>query len=153
MPYMANQHRLRSIRVLDCPTGSEYDEETFRYFLAIEQARAARANHPLRLLLASLEASPGQTVAFPKTGAVRLFDALRLALRDTDVMGWYRQGHVAGAVLTVPVVQSSGELSEHLERRIGEEVRRRMPSNLARLVRVRVINRAPSESGRERGTA
>jgi hypothetical protein len=153
MTFMANQHRLRSIRVLDCPSGSEYDEETFRYFLGIEQARAARANHPLRLLLATLETSPGQTVPFTKAGASRLFDALRLALRDTDVMGWYRQSHVAGAVLTVPVVSRGAELSEHLERRIGEEVRRRMPSNIARLVRVRVINRAPSESGRERGTA
>jgi hypothetical protein len=153
MSSMANHHRLRAIRVLDCPSGNEYDEETFRYFLAIEQARAARANLPLRLLLATLETSPGQTVPFSKAGAARLFDALRLALRDTDVMGWYRQSHVAGAVLTVPVVARSAELSEHLERRIGEEVRRRMPANLARLVRVRVINRVPSESGRERGTA
>lgn len=150
---MANQHRLRSIRVLDCPSGSEYDEETFRYFLGIEQARAARANHPLRLLLATLETSPGQTVPFPKAGALRLFDGLRLALRDTDVMGWYRQSRVAGAVLTAPVASRGAEFSQHVERRISEELRRRMPSHLARLVRVRVIDLAPSAAGRERGTA
>ena len=149
---MAN-HRPRPIRVLDCPTGREYDEETFRYFLAIEQARAVRASQPVRLLLATLESNPGQTLPFPRAGVSRFFDALRLTLRDTDVMGWYEQGRVAGAVLTVPVGNQSSELAEHLERRIGEELKRRMPSNIARLLRVRVLHRPPSESGRARGTA
>jgi len=149
---MAN-HRPRPIRVLDCPTGREYDEETFRFFLGIEQARAARANQPVRLLLATLESNPGQALPFPRAGVARFFDALRLTLRDTDVLGWYEQGRVAGAVLTVPVGNQTPELVEHLEQRIGEEMRRRMPSNIAKLLRVRVLHRAPSESGRERGTA
>ena len=80
---MPNQHRPRPIRV-HCPSGTEYDEETFTYFLGIEQARAARDGHQLRLLLATIE--PPNHVPFPRAGAVRFFDALRLSLRDTDVM-------------------------------------------------------------------
>jgi RNA polymerase sigma-70 factor (ECF subfamily) len=40
---------------LDCPTGTAYDEETFRYFLAIERARAKASHHTLRLLMATIE--------------------------------------------------------------------------------------------------
>ena len=75
---MPNQHRPKPIRVLDCPVGTEYDEETFTYFLGIEQARAARDGHQLRLLLATIEPTPGHSVPFPRAGAVRFFDALRL---------------------------------------------------------------------------
>ena len=150
---MANQHRPRPIRVLDCPVGTEYDEETFRYFLTIEQARAARASHPLRILLATLEPTPGKAVPFPRAGAVRLFDALRLALRDTDVMGWYQQDRVAGAVLTVPPGAPGAELTSQLERRVGEALRRRMPRTLAPALRVRVVQRSSGETARERGTA
>ena len=85
------------IRALECPPGAEYDEETFLYFLALGAgARRSRSNHPLRLLLATLEPVPGKPVPIPRASAARLFEGLRLSLRDTDVMGWYRQDRVAG---------------------------------------------------------
>lgn len=150
---MPNQHRPKPIRVLDCPSGTEYDEETFTYFLGIEQARAAREGHQLRLLLATIEPTPGHSVPFPRAGAVRFFDALRLSLRDTDVMGWYRQGQVAGAVLAAPSGAIDVELTSQLEHRVGEELRRRMPRTLAAALRVRIVHQAAGDRGRTRGTA
>lgn len=149
---MSNQTRLRLTRLLECPPGADYDEEIFRYFLAIEQARAARARQPVRLLLASLEPVPGQPAPFPQAGAHRLFDALHLALRDTDVIGWYRQGRVAGVVLTVPAGAPDAAVSAPLERRVVEDLRQRMPAHLARILRVRVVQRGPEQSVRERST-
>lgn len=149
---MSNQTRLRSARLLECPRGAEYDEEIFRYFLAIEQARAARARQPVRLLLASLESVPGQPAPFPPAGAHRLFSAMRLALRETDVIGWYRQGRVAGAVLIAPGNSPDAATSTPLERRVVEDLRRRMPVHLARNLRVRLVQRGGEQSGREGST-
>jgi len=150
---MANQHRPKPIRVLDCPVGTEYDEETFRYFLGIEQARAAREGHQLRILLATVEPTAGQSVPFPRAGAVRFFEALRLAVRDTDVMGWYRQGQVAAAVLTAPSGSIDVELTSQLERRVGDDLRRRMPRTLTAALRVRIVHQPVGEPSRARGTA
>ena len=64
-----------------------------------------RSNRRLRLLLATLEAVPGKPAPILPAYAARLFEGLRLWLRETDVMGWYRQDRVAGAVLGVRGVQ------------------------------------------------
>jgi hypothetical protein len=135
---MANQHQLGSIRVLECPRGTEYDEETFRYFLAIEQARAGRANRSLALLLAGLEPWPDNPVRIPRTGATRLFSGLRAALRDTDVVGWYRQDLVAGVVLSTSAPVPGADTSA-FERRVEGGLRRRLPLPLASTLRVRVV--------------
>jgi hypothetical protein len=92
-------------------------------------------------------------VPFPRAGAIRFFEALRLALRDTDVMGWYRQGHVAGAVLAAPSGSVDVELTSQLERRVGDDLRRRVPRTLAASLRVRIVHQPVGEPGRARGTA
>jgi len=140
---MSNQGRYGPIRTLDCPPGTEYDEETFVYFLAIEQARTELVNHPTRLLLATLEPVPGQPVPIPPASATRLFEGLRLSLRDTDVMGWYRQGRVAGAVLSAGDGAPESEMSGLIEQRVGDTLRQRLPSNAARSLRVRVVQQGP----------
>jgi hypothetical protein len=140
---MSNQGRHGPIRTLECPPGTEYDEETFVYFLAIERARTQLASHPVRLLLATLEPVAGQPVPIPQASATRLFEGLRLSLRDTDVMGWYRQGRVAGAVLSSRADAPGSEMSGLIEQRVGEKLRQGLPSNAARSLRVRVVQQGP----------
>ncbi len=82
---MSNADR-NGLKALECPPGTEYDEDTFLYFLAVEQARAERSNYPLRLLFATLEPTPGNPAPIPPVRATRLFEGLRLALRETDVI-------------------------------------------------------------------
>ena len=135
------------IRALECPPGAEYDEEIFLYFLALERARAGQANGRLQLLLATLEPVPGKPVSIPPASAERLFEGLRLSLRDTDVMGWYRQGRVAGAVLCEPPSALVCEMSDIIEQRVGEGLRQRLPSSVARSLRVRVVHQGPRRLG------
>jgi hypothetical protein len=136
---MRAQHGAGAVRVLECPPGAEYDERTFLYFLALEQARADRASRALPLLLATIELVPGQPITIPRAVGARLVTALRLILRDTDVMGWYRQDRVAGAVLNMPPGPRHPEASGSLERRVADGLRRHVPAPLARSLRVRVV--------------
>ena len=109
----------------------------------MERARAERANYRLRLLLATLEPVPGRPIQIPRASAARLFDGLRLSLRDTDIMGWYRQDHVAGAVLSAPADAPGWETPGPVEQRVGEGLRRRLPAKLAGSLRVRVVQHGP----------
>ena len=144
---MSNQFRGGVNQMLDCPPGTEYDEDAFLYFLDIERARAGRSNHPVRLLFASLEPVPGKPVPFPRASTTRLFEGLRLSLRETDVMGWYRQGRVAGAVLNERAGAPTSGLSDLIEQRVGQGLRKHLPSKVARGLRVRVIQLGPRPFG------
>src|ERR1700681_2921141 len=80
--------------------GHAYNEDAFRYFLEIERKRAARAHRPVMLLLLDLREPPPTGAGIDLMMAATLFSGLWRCLRDTDVVGWYREGRVAGAVLT-----------------------------------------------------
>lgn len=128
---------------LESQPGSAYDEKAFLYFLALEQARADHANHALRLVLVSLEAVPGRPATVDASTATRLFAGLKLSLRDTDIMGWYRQHHVAGAVLAERPDAPGDAVSQIIQRRVTDEVRRRLPSRVGADLRVRAIHLRP----------
>jgi hypothetical protein len=140
---MSNSDRKGLIGVLECPPGTGYDEHTFLYFLAVERARAERSNHPLRLLFATLEPVPGRPIPIPPATATRLLEGLRMSLRETDVTGWYRQHRVAGAVLSARADAPESEMSDLIEQRVGDGLRQRLPSKVARSLRVRVIQQGP----------
>jgi hypothetical protein len=133
----------RSIRALDSRPGAAYDEETFLHLLAIERARADRANQKLRLLLATVEPAAGKPATIPAANAAKLFDGLRHLLRETDIMGWYEQPRVAGAVLTAPNDAPGFEDSALIEQRVADGLRKKLPASLARQLRVRVTQHGP----------
>jgi hypothetical protein len=150
---MSNAGRNGLNALLECQPGTEYDEDTFLYLLAVERARAERSNRPLRLLFATLEPTPGKPAPIPPASAARLFKGLRLSLRETDVMGWYRQDRVAGAVLSTRADGPGSDMSGLIEQRVGEALRQLLPSRIAGSLRVRVIERVlrqhlPSKVGR-----
>jgi hypothetical protein len=150
---MPNQGRNRSIRALERAPGAEYDEETFLYLLSVERARAQRSNQKLWLLLATLEPVDGKSVPIPRASAARLFDGLRQSLRDTDIMGWYRQDRVAGAVLTARPDASEHETSGLIEQRVGDGLRKRLRSSVARNLRVRVTQHGPRRLDKRAGVS
>src|SRR3989442_10443803 len=81
--------------------GQAYNEQAFRYFLAIERKRSERSGHPFLLLLGDLKDQDGASANFDSIVANNLFSNLRLFLRETDFVCWYREWHLAAAVLTV----------------------------------------------------
>jgi len=140
---MSKKHDSKAIRALQGRPGAEYDQETFLHLLSIEQARAERANQRVRLLLATLEPVPGKPVEIPPSTAVKLFEALRVLLRDTDFMGWYRQSYVAGAVLSSTANGADYETSALIEQRVRDGLRKHLPAKTAGSLRARVTQHGP----------
>lgn len=124
---------------LECRPGREYDEDAFLYFLSVERSLADRSNHALRLLLVSMEQLPGRPLPMERTTAARLFEALRMSLRETDVIGWYRQDRVAGAVLRARADAPGSDMSRVIRRRVDEGLQRYLSSAVADFLRVRLI--------------
>jgi hypothetical protein len=135
--------------VIDCPPGREYDEDAFLYFLHLERARARRSNGHLQVLFATLEVVPGKPAEIPRATAARMFRALRLSLRETDVTGWFRRDRVAGALLCVDAGAPDRGTTDAIERRIRDGVRQRLPARAARTLRVRVVQLHPRQNVHE----
>jgi hypothetical protein len=67
-----------------------------------------------------------------------LFAGLSAGLRDTDVIGWYHEGRVAGAVLTHVEPASSTDISADIRRRVTNLLSGRLPNAIAARLQVRI---------------
>jgi hypothetical protein len=114
--------------------GHAYNEEAFQYFLEIERKRSETSNRPFLLMLVDFNKHPRLDAVI----ADKLFSALSRCLRETDFIGWYREGRVAGAVLTQHGEADGDDLSDVVRGRIGAALRQRLPSDLARQLQARV---------------
>ena len=92
-------------------------EETFRYLLQAEQKRSERSGHAHYILFVYRTDENGSAVRLDSQVANEIFDILAQGLRETDYIGWYCEGHIAGGVLTVVGQESVGDVRERLERR------------------------------------
>jgi len=114
--------------------GHAYNEEAFQYFLEIERKRSELSNRPFLLMLVDFNKHPRIDAAT----ADKLFSVLALCLRETDFLGWYREGRVAGAVLTQHGETGRDDLSDGVRQRIGEALRDGLPPGLAPQLQARV---------------
>ena len=121
--------------------GQAYNEEAFRYFVEIERKRAARLGRPRLLLLVGLTGQPKPNARISPVLAARLFSNLWLCLRETDVIGWYREDRIAGALLTQLPDRppQPGGIRERVTRALCEGLR----ADLARGFRVHVYQLKP----------
>jgi hypothetical protein len=122
-------------RDLQHPTA--YNQEAFRYFLSNERRRSEICNRPFLLLLVELQQSHSNARIEPAV-AMKLFSGLGDCLRDTDVIGWYHEGRVAGAVLTHVEQPSSADVSNEIRDRLTRALTIRLPVSLAGRLQVRV---------------
>ena len=132
--------------VLEGRFGQAYNEQAFRYFLRIERGRAARARRPVLLLLLELKKSDGPAHIDPALAA-KLFDCLWQCLRETDVVGWYREDRVAGAVMTHVESECRADVLAVIRQRLGEMLRASLSTEVARQFRVRVYQCRPQLKG------
>ena len=119
-------------------TDHGYDEEAFRYFLALEQKRANRANRACLLLLVDLKTQAEAPVPMDPKVADKMFASLLRCLRETDFFGWYRHGRVAGAVLTQHGNGPEAELPSVVGDRVSRALLESLPSEIGRRVQVRL---------------
>lgn len=78
------------------------DEETFRGMIAIERKRTERSKAPFLLML--LEAVNDENANKNRTTLRNVMSALLSSSRDTDLIGWYQEGVIVGAMFTGLVV-------------------------------------------------
>jgi hypothetical protein len=112
---------------MDARISDVYNERAFHYFLAIERRRASLSRRPLFLLLVDLATDPSATPAMERNVADRVFDALSSCLRDTDFVGWYRDGRVAGGVLTQDSGPEAMDVGECVMGRVRAALASRLP--------------------------
>ena len=118
--------------------GHAYNEQAFRYLLAIERKRSERSGCPFLLLLIDLKEPEGASSRLDSMVANNLFSDLWLCLRETDCVGWYHKERVAGAVLTELRDGRAMEVSSLIGKRVSERLYEHLPSNVARRLRVRI---------------
>ncbi len=128
-------------------TGRAYNQAAFQYFLALEQKRSERAGRVFALLLVDKQAG-GATVGFEADAASRLFVALRRSLRDTDLLGWYQEGLVVGAVLTHQAECTATGIERLIEDRLGRTIRESLQREGGPRIQVRMFQPSMATSAR-----
>ena len=115
-----------------------YSEQGFRDLLTTERKRFERSGCPFLLLMVDLKEQDGGSAHLDSMVAGNIFSNLRLCLRETDSVGWYHEEHVAGAVLTELGDRRPLEVSSLIGRKVSETLSERLPSDVARRLRVRI---------------
>jgi hypothetical protein len=115
-----------------------YGEQLFHWFLSIEHRRCERSSRPLLLLLADLTPRGGVASRIDPMIAQTLLDSLRSSLRQTDIVGWYRQDRVAGALLAESRNGPGVDVSKAVRQRVIDGLQARLPPELVRQFRLRI---------------
>jgi len=123
-----------------------YDEGTFRYFLALEQRRAKRSGRPFWLILVSFDDPADAETPIDTTMAAAVFARLWRCFRETDFIGWYREGRVAGAVLTELRKDAGAGVARLAARRIRSVLCEGLPEDVARCLHVQVYSQPRFET-------
>ena len=118
--------------------GDAYNEEAFHHFLAIERKRSEASTRPFLLLLVAMDRQAGGTDHMTDAAADRIFTALSMSLRDTDVLGWYREHRIAGAVLTDLGETPQAIEPTHISDRVTRTLSTHLSADLAKRINVRV---------------
>jgi hypothetical protein len=117
-----------------------YNQAAFSYFLEIERRRSERSNRPFMLLLADLGIPSDR---MEPDVAASLLSGLEGCLRETDVVGWYVNGQVAGAVLTERASFEEEASARVVRERVTRVLTGRLPRAIAHRLQVRVYAQAP----------
>jgi len=129
--FLSARRRARSVAALSpqqgscgpaIGTGGAYNQEAFHYLLALEEQRFERAQRPFALALVAHRPSapPGLISA---AVAAQVFSALSASLRETDVIGWYDEGRIVGAILTPLSGSTEADASRQMVDRITSVLR------------------------------
>ena len=96
-------------------------EEAFKRLIAIERKRTERSKSPFVLML--LEVTNHQNLEKTKRALDCIVAALLTASRDTDVVGWYKENSVVGAMFTGLVISDRNSILSAILNRVSETLR------------------------------
>jgi len=115
-----------------------YNQEAFLCLLKSESKRSEHSGRLCQLLLVYWLDVKGRIVQMDSRVAKTLVAAISRNLRDTDYIGWYRDEHIVGAVLTVLVEESMAQVAGHLQKRLVEILQSELRIEKSRRLQVRV---------------
>jgi hypothetical protein len=115
-----------------------YDQKAFRYLLESESKRSERSGRFCQILLVYWTDAQGRIVQMDSHVAKTVIAASSRSLRETDYIGWYRDGRIVGAVLTVLVQESMAQVASHLQRRLAEVLQSELSIEESRRLQIRV---------------
>jgi hypothetical protein len=124
---------------LESRLGTAYNQEAFRYFLAIERERAEAVQNSVVLVLVRAKREPTMYCRLSPSVATEIFAAMWLCFRDVDVIGWFRQDRVAGVVLTAGAEPPTPEVARLIALRITKALDERVSFDAATRLHVRVL--------------
>lgn len=97
------------------------NEDTFRKMLAIERKRTERSKEPFLLML--LEAGKQHSPAKGAKALDSMVTVLLQSTRETDVIGWYKDGTTVGAIFTGLVVDDKNSILSMILSRVSATLR------------------------------
>ena len=115
-----------------------YDQEIFRYLLENESKRSERSGHFCQILLVYWIDAQERIVQMDSHVAKTVMAALSRSLRETDYIGWYRDGRIVGAVLTVLVQEAMAQVASHFQKRLAEILQSKLSIEESRRLQIRV---------------
>ena len=115
-----------------------YNQEVFRYLLESESKRSERSGYFFQILLVYWTDAQGRIVQMDSHVAMTVMAALSCSLRETDYIGWYRDGRIVGAVITVLVHESMAQVASHLQKRLVEILRAELGVEETSRLKIRV---------------
>jgi len=128
------------------PTGV-YGEKAFGHIIESESKRSRRSGLLFKILLIYRTNTQGALVPMEPDLAKRVIAALFRNLRDTDYIGWYRDGHVLGGVLTVLAPNSEADVCSRLRVRLAESLWDHIGVEESRRLQIRVCQPHELEGG------
>ena len=112
-----------------------YDERDFLQLLYLERRRSERSTRPLCLILLD-----GHSIADPYTrdsAFQQVFDQLRASIRETDIIGWYKQSNTL-AILFSDLASPDTIIANTLQTKVCSAVNLALPSELVKQIRISV---------------
>jgi hypothetical protein len=135
-PHSASEHCACGLALAE--HASAYNEEAFHFLLGVERKRFEQSSRPFVLMLLEPEGRSGQTAPIAPADGARVFACLASSVRDTDVIGWYSEGHIPGAVLTHFGDASIADVSRLMAERVTRTLRDGLPEEMAGRLKVRL---------------
>ena len=123
-----------------------YNQEAFRYLLESESKRSERSGYFCQSVLVYWTDAQGRIGQMDSHVAKIVVAALFRSLRETDYIGWYCEGRIVGAVLTVLSQESMAQVSTYLQSRLLETLRAELGIEETSRLQIRVCQHHELES-------
>ena len=103
-----------------------FNEDVFKRMIAIERKRTERTKEPFLLML--LELGNNRNTGKIEKALEGVMSAMRSCTRETDILGWYKDQTVAGAIFTGLSIDDKNAILSAILSKVNTALRRELPA-------------------------